>query len=313
MKVDKKSNGMRVIPAGERKCIWMEAGVVTYKLCNNQFQCSTCSYDLAMSNQVKKEQRIAASDTTSIYSKMPKVDWMEKFRKLPSNQRKCRYMISGDVDYKVCPNNFNCGTCTFDQMMQDQVQPEIKREIDTFDQVAGFYISDSLYYFRNHLWIHLQRNGKYRIGIDDFARRLIGRVNEVTLPPLGRNLEFEEYGWSIAHEYGDLEMFSPISGVVDQLNPDLMKDTDMVVKEPYKRGWLMTIEPKSILKSNKNLFKGKEARAWMIDEADSLNQAIHSSSGGATLHDGAEFVMDISGHLDQKKWWELAKAHLFTK
>ena len=312
MTIEKKSNGMRVIPAGEKKCIWMDAAVVSYKLCTNQFQCSSCSFDQAMSNEVDKEKQLLKENTKIISNKLPKVEWMEKFRKLPSNQRKCRYMLAGEVDYKICPNNFNCGTCTFDQMMSDQAQPGMEQEIKSLDQVAGFYISDSLYYFRNHLWVQLQRNGKYRVGVDDFARRLIGRVNDIKLPPVGRKLEFEEYGWTINHDYGDLELFSPLSGIVDQVNPKLIKNTDILVEEPYDGGWLMTIEPQSIVKTNKNLFKGKEARAWMIDEADLLNRSIHSSPE-ATMHDGAELVMDISKHLDREKWREIVKNHLYTK
>lgn len=34
-----------LIPAGELKCIWMVAGVLSYKLCNRAFQCDSCPLD----------------------------------------------------------------------------------------------------------------------------------------------------------------------------------------------------------------------------------------------------------------------------
>ena len=55
------SKGMKIIPSGERKCIWMDAGVVSYKLCTNQFQCNLCEFDRAISNRAQQ-----ASPTCSI-------------------------------------------------------------------------------------------------------------------------------------------------------------------------------------------------------------------------------------------------------
>ncbi len=34
-----------IIPEGEQYCIWMDAGVVDYKLCNCQFKCDECAFD----------------------------------------------------------------------------------------------------------------------------------------------------------------------------------------------------------------------------------------------------------------------------
>ena len=38
----------KVIPEGERACVWAEAGVVRYKLCNSHFDCNNCTFDIAM-------------------------------------------------------------------------------------------------------------------------------------------------------------------------------------------------------------------------------------------------------------------------
>ena len=43
-----KPAGFKVVPSGEERCIWMEAGVIDYKLCNNYFNCHTCAFDKAM-------------------------------------------------------------------------------------------------------------------------------------------------------------------------------------------------------------------------------------------------------------------------
>ena len=40
--------GFRIIPAGEKPCIWMEAGLVVFKLCDRDYQCSSCPFNRAM-------------------------------------------------------------------------------------------------------------------------------------------------------------------------------------------------------------------------------------------------------------------------
>ena len=302
--------GMKIIPTDERKCIWMEAGVVSYKLCNNHYQCSTCDYDMAMSNKAA-QNKIAAAETATPSRKKEVVEWMNEFRNMPSDQRKCRYMLMGEISYKICPNGFRCGECSFDQMMQDRIQPAFVN-VQEVPKVEGFDLPENLFYFRNHLWLHLERNGMFRIGIDDFARRMIGKANGIGLPAVGSKLELEEYSMVIHHDYGDVEFLSPLEGVVESINHDLLNDAQLLTDKPYTDGWLMTVEPQSIRKSTKNLLTDNEVKTWMTDEAKLISQEIHGDVG-LTLQDGATMTTDISSNISKEKWTELVKKHLYTR
>lgn len=304
--------GMKVIPDGERKCIWMDAGVISYKLCTNRYQCTSCDFDQAMSGQVRKSKVAAGAAPTVMTQKKQINEWMEEFRHLPADQRKCRYMLMGEVSHKICPNSFRCGDCTFDQMMQDRIQPAIASNMETYPNVAGFFMPDNVYYFRNHTWLYLERMGQVRIGIDDFARRLIGKVNSIALPAVGKSVEFEEYTWSINHELGKLEFFSPIEGVVNSVNQKLLETPHLITDQPYSDGWLITIDPTSIRKGLKNLLKDKEAEAWMQEESDHLKESIFADAGAA-LQDGAVLTSDFSSSLSPDQWNVLVKKHLFVR
>ena len=50
---------MKIVPAGKKKCVWMEAGVVSYKLCDNNYDCPTCAYDHAMQLKVARQKEDA--------------------------------------------------------------------------------------------------------------------------------------------------------------------------------------------------------------------------------------------------------------
>lgn len=40
-----------IIPDSESHCVWMDAGLVNYKLCNCKFECDTCPFDKVMREQ----------------------------------------------------------------------------------------------------------------------------------------------------------------------------------------------------------------------------------------------------------------------
>ncbi len=48
MSITKKMN---LWPEGERPCIWMEAGIVEFKLCDQQYDCDHCSFNAIMKNE----------------------------------------------------------------------------------------------------------------------------------------------------------------------------------------------------------------------------------------------------------------------
>jgi len=45
----------RVIPEGDRNCIWVDAGVVSYKLCDRDYECDKCPFDQIMRKNITRE------------------------------------------------------------------------------------------------------------------------------------------------------------------------------------------------------------------------------------------------------------------
>jgi glycine cleavage system H protein len=43
-----RKNGNELIPGADRRCIWMSAGLVAYKLCDRDFECERCPLDRAL-------------------------------------------------------------------------------------------------------------------------------------------------------------------------------------------------------------------------------------------------------------------------
>jgi len=50
-----KKKGMHLIPENELRCVWMDAGVISYKICDRGFDCEHCPLDRALHGREKGE------------------------------------------------------------------------------------------------------------------------------------------------------------------------------------------------------------------------------------------------------------------
>jgi hypothetical protein len=97
-------------PGRDHQCIWTKLGVISYRRCTLNYQCDKCQFAQSL------------MDGNGKYAQTPETfSAIERLRSLPAWQRKCRYMLMGEVSYKLCPNSYQCGSCEHDQMLQDSI------------------------------------------------------------------------------------------------------------------------------------------------------------------------------------------------
>ncbi|MGB7055394.1 MAG: hypothetical protein WBE28_08760, partial [bacterium] len=136
-------------PGEIKPCIWMKAGVIQYRMCTQNYDCKNCEFDKSLTEQ-------ESSGASMV------VQAIAKLRQLPAAERKCRYMLTGDFSYKICPNNYECWHCTVDQYIQDTMdanralQKRRQRAAQRVKKVKGFTINEDFHYFPNHIWIKVE-------------------------------------------------------------------------------------------------------------------------------------------------------------
>lgn len=114
----KKAMKTEEVETGEKECIWSKMGIISYRLCTTGQDCSRCEFAQSLQEADSQYQdRIGFSSIR------------DSLLALPAQERKCRYMLSGDVEYKICPRLYHCGTCVYDQMMQDMIQDKAERAL----------------------------------------------------------------------------------------------------------------------------------------------------------------------------------------
>jgi glycine cleavage system H lipoate-binding protein len=302
-KVEQKGRGVRVLSMSDNQCVWMKAGVVNFKICENAFDCTSCAFDKAISRKL-------AQKPTAL------VSWKEVMQN-PKLHKECRHMLTGRVIFKLCSHNYECKDCAYDQQLYEYDQLLGEEDLSApvaaqINKVAGFMVADGYYYHKGHSWARIEHGGFVRLGVDDFAWRLL-RPTNISLPKIGTKLKPNQAGWSIQREDKTAEVLSPMSGIVMSTNQIALRHPDLARKDPYGRGWLVVIDPVSGLKSKtRSLLFEQKAVAWLNTEVKKLEDTVMHAYGVQLAATGGEIVDDIYGNLSDAKWEDLVHKFLLT-
>lgn len=304
-----KRESMKIVPPGKKKCVWMEAGVVSYKLCDNNYDCSTCVYDQAMQVKVERQKQAIAATPVEVPTDKFSGTWVEKMMMLPASQRKCRYMITGEVGRKLCPNAYECGSCSFDQMMQERVQAE-PLPLGPVSKIENFELPDDIYYHDGHTWARPEYGGRVRVGLDDFAQKLLGRLTRIEIPNIGSEVKQGDAGFQVRRNGETAQVLSPVDGIVTHINHQILDNPELINESPYEKAWLFIVEPTKLRKNLKGLYYGDEAQKYISEEREKLFSMVNEDMRIAA--DGGVSVEDIFEELESEIWADFVKKFLKT-
>lgn len=172
--------------------------------------------------------------------------------------------------------------------------------------VGGIDLPTALSYHFGHAWAVKESRNVVRVGLDDFAARLLGKVDRVELPARGRWLRQGEKGWSVARGGHSFEMLSPIEGEVVDVNPEVLRDPSVIHTNPYGAGWLLAVNSPAADSNLKNLLRGRVAQRWMEESVGTFRTHL-SPSSGVYLQDGGHVIPDLLGVLPEERWEEVVR------
>jgi glycine cleavage system H protein len=98
-----------------------------------------------------------------------------------------------------------------------------------------------LKYAKSHEWVRLE-DGTATIGITDHAQHELTDVVFVELPAPGRKVAAGEACAVVESVKTASDIYSPLSGEVVAINPELAKRPELVNKEPYLGGWFFKLK-----------------------------------------------------------------------
>ncbi|MFC1886672.1 hypothetical protein ACFLZM_06425, partial [Thermodesulfobacteriota bacterium] len=171
-------------------CLWMQTGVTAFKNCNNFYDCTTCKYDVGMLQMVAKGKQIS---------------WQDAMRKRPDLDRVCRHSLTNRIARRTCAYDYQCATCDFDQFFEDVLSPRTRSLPGDMQSVKGFDVPMGYYFHNGHTWARIESGGQLRIGLDDFALKLLGKADALDLPLMGKELTIDKAGWGLKRKENELK------------------------------------------------------------------------------------------------------------
>ena len=102
-------------------------------------------------------------------------------------------------------------------------------------------VRDGIYYTKTHEWVK-KEDGTARIGLSDHAQHELTDVAYVELPGIGEEIGKGRKLGIIESVKSSSEIYSPVSGVVKEVNTELEDSPELVNESPYDDGWLVVLE-----------------------------------------------------------------------
>ncbi len=146
--------------------------------------------------------------------------------------------------------------------IQKQLQPKVhitNLPADEDSSRSEFSIPGGVFISNSHTWVNLNQEGMAKVGMDDFAKKLIGKVDIVDFPNLGMNVKAGQPLFTIRQGNKKVSFNSPVSGIVKSINTILREDLEPLDITPYERNWFCAIDTDNIDNEIKELHIGKSA------------------------------------------------------
>lgn len=168
---------------------------------------------------------------------------------------------------------------------------------------------EGLFFDKSHTWTYLEKDGKVRMGMDDFMQQVTGPITRIKFRKSGDHVRKGEPIVTIIQNGKQLSLNAPVSGTIDTINESLKDNSSSVNSAPFNEGWLYLIAPDNWQQETPFLKMATEYRTWMQGEiarlkdflAYSLN--IHNTNlAHVALQDGGAVKKHVLKDLPPEAW-----------
>jgi len=177
--------------------------------------------------------------------------------------------------------------------------------------VNGFHTPDNVSYHPGHTWLVQERQSLVRVGIDEFAAALAGRVDKIELPKPGQWVRQGQKIFSFYRNGEKAEMVSPTEGEVMAVNSEVANHPAQLRGDPYGKGWLLTINVPDEESTTRNLIPKGLVHEWMRVAVERL-YSRQPMLAGAAAADGGRPAEDLLAEVPEASWKEITGEFFLT-
>ncbi len=108
-------------------------------------------------------------------------------------------------------------------------------------------LPEGLHYWpEKHVWVKIEEDGSLRIGMTDVAQNMAGSILHAKIKKVG---VIRAKGRPIATVESSKwvgPVKTPLSGEIVEVNDEVAKDAELINRSPYKKGWLVKLNPTNL-------------------------------------------------------------------
>lgn len=171
--------------------------------------------------------------------------------------------------------------------------------VKVFDK--RFFFPSEAILSTGHLWLQKAQNRLYKLGIDEFILKALGKLHLIPLKAEGESVNKGEPILQAVFGNRTITFRAPVDGSIKFVNKNT---NEKPVDDPYGDDWAMLIEPKTnISLSTTSLKSDNDAIKWLHDEFNRFKDFVAAKAGqpelvGVTLQDGGNIVEGVLRSFD---------------
>lgn len=182
------------------------------------------------------------------------------------------------------------------------------------DQLREYFqMPADLFFHPGHTWARVEGDDTVTVGIDSFARQLVGSAAAFRLPAVGQSLTQGERALALSAHGKAVDLLSPVDGTVVAVNARALQSPQTAHAAPYTDGWLLKVKSAKLSANLKNLLSGELALRWMDTACERLGREMSGMELGQVYLDGGTLVDGIAVSASPEGWDTIARSFFLTE
>jgi CheY-like chemotaxis protein len=204
---------------------------------------------------------------------------------------------------------------------QERIKKELKPRVNIVTLEDYEHLSDSdfiipggVFISGGHCWASFDQDGSVKVGIDDFAKKIIGKIEGIDFPNPGMEVRLGQPLFSIKQGQRSITFNSPFSGKVFKTNSALPNNLSVLDTNSYGKNWICLIDPDDLDLEIQNLKIGNSAVAFFQEEIEQFRNRMkqfisedQKALKGVSSGNGKGLVWGKIGQLSEQSWKKLVR------
>ncbi len=163
----------------------------------------------------------------------------------------------------------------------DRIRKEMKSRVHItnlenpgFEETVDFFIPGGVFIAKGHSWAAIADDGTVKAGLDDFAKKTIGKIEGIEMPNLGMEVKQGQPLFTVKQGTRSIPFMAPLSGKVTKINKNIASHPEALDSTPYDQNWICQMDATALDDELSKLHIGQSAVNYFNDEINKLSLYI---------------------------------------